>query len=128
MVRSNLAYHARMEKLFEASRVKAYPKNQLIQYQGDSLTHVYLIIAGYVKVYTILDSGDMRTLLIMGPGDIFPMDFSSNLEWGNYEVKYFYQSLTDTKLKVLESKLLKNKIRSSDEVKNLYLEYVAGTN
>src|SRR5438105_15933693 len=128
MARNNSAYHARMEKLFEGSRIRTYPKNQLIQYQGDSLTHVHLIKAGYVKVYTILDSGDMRTLLILGPGDIFPMDFSSNFDWENYEVMYFYQSLTDTQLKVLDSVQLKRKIQSDSKISGLYLEYMAATN
>src|SRR5437588_239642 len=121
------SYKDRVKKLFEGARDRTYPKNQLIQYQGDSLTHVYLIISGYVKVYTILDSGDMRTLVILGPGDIFPLGFSMGFDWENYSVMYFYQSLTDAKLKIMESAQLKRLILSDPQVMNLYLEYIAST-
>jgi CRP-like cAMP-binding protein len=122
------AYHSEMAKLFAGSRVRTSPKNQLIQYEGDRLTHVYLIEAGYVKVYTILDSGDMRTLLILGPGDIFPMVLATTDEWDTHEIRNFYQSLTDAKLRVVESSELKHKIDSVPAIKDLYYQYVTYTN
>jgi CRP-like cAMP-binding protein len=125
---NNSAYGAGINELFEKARDKTYPKNQLIQYQGDSLTHVYLVKEGYVKVYTILDSGDMRTLLILGPGDIFPLSFSMSFDWENYSVRYFYQSLTNAHLKVMDTAELKRLVDSDVKVKNLYLEYIASTN
>jgi CRP-like cAMP-binding protein len=128
MIGTKSAYTKRIEKLFVSAREKTYPKNQLIQYQGDLLTHVYLIKSGYVKVYTILDSGDMRTLLILGPGDIFPLMYSFDASWRNYQLRYFYQSLTDTQLKILQALDLRRKIDTDKDIKNLYIEYLVSTN
>lgn len=128
MIGAKSAYSRAVDKLFESAREKIYPKNQLIQYQGDLLTHVYLITAGYVKVYTILDSGDMRTLLILGPGDIFPLMYSLESGWNTYQLSYFYQSLTDTKLKLLEASDIRHKIDTDATIKDLYITYLASTN
>src|SRR5438046_56223 len=114
MASSKSVYTQRIQGLFKTARLRNYPKNQLIQYQGDDLTHIYLIKKGYIKVYTILDSGDTRTLLILGPGDIFQM--------------FFYQSLTDTQLHILESIELKKMIQTDTKALNTYLQYVAATN
>ena len=92
------AYQVKIEKLFKDASLKRYPKNQLIYYAGDELSQIYLVKEGFVKAYTILDSGDTRTLFLLGPGDIFPMVFSVTMEWQTYKVKYFYQSLTDVTL------------------------------
>src|SRR6266576_2693084 len=94
-------YIKNIDKLFLHSRVKVYPKNQLIHYQGDPLSNIYLVKKGYIKAYTILDSGDTRTMLLLSEGDIFPLAFSDSLDWDNYTVHYFYQTLMDTEVLVL---------------------------
>ena len=95
MIRRPSAYQEAISNLFQTARLKNYPKNQLVQYQGDPMTDIYMIKAGYIKVYTILETGDTRTLFILGPGDVFPVAFSTTLDWSSYKLKYFYQCLTD---------------------------------
>jgi CRP/FNR family transcriptional regulator len=121
-------YSNRIESLFEGSRERIYPKNQLIHYQGDPLTHIYLIREGYIKSYTILDSGDTRTILLLGPGDIFPLAFSSSMDWSNYDIRYFYQTLCETKLQVLPSEVLKNKIDEDHDMLAGYMTYLSASN
>ncbi len=121
-------YQARIEKIFNGGRERTYPKHQLIHYQGDPLSHIYLIKAGYVKAYTILDSGDTRTLLILGPGDIFPLAFSSSMDWPNYQIRYFYQSLSDTKLLALNNDVFKRHIEDDPEMMSTYMSYLAASN
>jgi CRP-like cAMP-binding protein len=121
-------YLKQVEKLFRDARLKVYPKNQLIHYQGDPLSNIYLIKSGYIKAYTILDSGDTRTILILGPGDVFPLAFSSSLDWENYQIRYFYQSLCDTKLLSLSSEILKSHIEENKEMMNTYMTYIAASN
>ena len=128
MAQSSSNYRKALEKLFNDARPKLYPKNQLVHYQGDPLSHIYLIQSGYVKVYTILDSGDTRTILILGPGDIFPMAFSTSLDWENYQIRYFYQSLSDSKLLILPSDELKRHIDSDQEMMGTYMNYIAASN
>lgn len=122
------AYQARIEKLFRRAGTKKYPKNQLVYYEGDELTQVYLIKEGYVKAYTILDSGDMRTIFLLGPGDIFPIAFSTTMDWHNYRVRYFYQSLNDVNLKYLSRDLFKEMMESSTENLTTYLAYMSASN
>jgi CRP/FNR family cyclic AMP-dependent transcriptional regulator len=121
-------YAKGVDKLFADSRDKVYPKNQLIHYQGDPLSHIYLVIKGYIKGYTILDSGDTRTMFILGKGDIFPLAFSASLDWANYKILYFYQSLTDCHVRVLTSGDLKNKLETDSEAMNSYLAFLSSTN
>lgn len=128
MAETATKYLQQIEKLFKDSRLRSYPKNQLIHYQGDPLSNIYLVKSGYIKAYTILDSGDTRTILILGPGDIFPLAFSSSLDWKSYQLRYFYQSLCDTKLLSLSSEVLKSHIESSKEMMNTYMTYIAASN
>lgn len=121
-------YLIEVEQLFSSGRLKTYSKNQLIHYEGDPLSHLYLIQSGYVKAYTILDSGDTRTLLLLGPGDIFPLTFSTSLNWEDYQIKYFYQSLTDTEFQALPSSVLQEQIIEHPEKMKAYADYVSASN
>jgi CRP-like cAMP-binding protein len=115
-------------KLFEGGRLKVYPKNQLIHYQGDPLSHIHMVKSGYIKAYTILDSGDTRTILILGPGDIFPLAFSASLDWENYHIHYFYQTLCDAEVISLDSEALKQSIDTSKQMMSIYMNYIAASN
>lgn len=122
------AYQAKIEKLFKSASTKLYPKNQLIYYSGDDLSQIYLIKEGYVKAYTILDSGDLRTIFILGPGDIFPIVFSATLEWDTYKVKYFYQSMNDVSLLSLPKNTFKDLIEANTDNLKTYIAYMSASN
>jgi CRP/FNR family transcriptional regulator len=121
-------YLKSIDKLFEDGRVKVYPKNQLIHYSGDPLSHIHMIKSGYVKAYTILDSGDTRTIMLLGPGDIFPLAFSASLDWGNYQIKYFYQTLCDSEVISLASDVLRKSIVDDAKLMNAYMNYLSASN
>ncbi|HET6864099.1 MAG TPA: Crp/Fnr family transcriptional regulator [Candidatus Saccharimonadales bacterium] len=121
-------YLRSITKLFEDGRVKTYPKNQLINYQGDPLTHIHMLRQGYVKSYTILDSGDTRTIMILGPGDIFPLAFSASLDWDNYTLRYFYQTLCDTEIISLTSDVLRQSIEGDADMMHAYMDYLSSSN
>lgn len=122
------SYTAEIRQLFHGARTKAFPKNQIIQYEGDKLSSVYLVEKGYVKNYTILDSGDTRTLLILGPGDIFPVVFSTEKNWSDYEIRYFYQSLTDVELLALPASDFIHTVETNAEKRHAYMSFVAAAN
>lgn len=121
-------YDDQVDILFKAGREKHYPKNQIIGYQGDTLTAIHLIKSGFVKAYTILDSGDTRTMFIMGPGDIFPIAFSLTLSWDSYQLKYFYQTLAETSVVVLDDEHFKHLVESEPKMANTYMSYMSATN
>lgn len=127
-VASDTEYIIGIKKIFKNARTRRYPKNQIVNYAGDPLTHINFINKGYVKVYTILDSGDTRTILILGPGDLFPLAFSTNLDWENYETKYFYQTLTDLELSALDTHEFQRIISHSPDMMRAYMNYTMATN
>lgn len=128
MAEAQSNYATRINGLFLDGRPKRYPKNQLIHYQGDPLNQIYLIRSGFVKAYTILDSGDTRTILVLSAGDIFPLAFSSTMDWGNYKIHYFYQSLVDTELMVLPAATLLKHLREDPDALNTYMTYLSASN
>ncbi|HZP55828.1 MAG TPA: Crp/Fnr family transcriptional regulator [Candidatus Saccharimonadales bacterium] len=121
-------YDHGIDLLFKEAREKKYPKNQIIAYQGDTLSAIYLIKKGYVKAYTILDTGDTRTMFILGPGDIFPIAFSLTLDWESYQLKYFYQTLAEVSLNVLDNESFKRCIDTKPEMSNIYMSYMSASN
>jgi CRP-like cAMP-binding protein len=128
MAEDNLDYIDRIKKIFKDANTKVYPKSQLINYQGDPLSNILMIKKGYVKAYTILDSGDTRTILLLSEGDIFPLSFSATLDWHTYKVRYFYQSLTPTELLVLPSEELRQRLIDDTDTMNTYMWYLASSN
>lgn len=125
---SDSTYAENIKRLFSNSRAKTYPKNQLIHYQGDRLTQVYLIKSGYIKAYTILESGDTRTILLLSRDDIFPLAFSATLDWSDYQIRYFYQTLTEAELQVIQSDSLMERLTDDQELSNAYMTYLAASN
>jgi CRP/FNR family transcriptional regulator len=128
MADTDSTYSRHVGQLFAEGRERTYPKNQLVHYQDDPLSHIYLIKDGFIKAYTILDSGDTRTILLLGPGDIFPLAFSSSMDWTNYSVRYFYQTLCDTVLQILPSDTLKDRIDTDPELLGTYMTYLSASN
>jgi CRP-like cAMP-binding protein len=124
----NNVYLERINRVFKDGQSRRYAKNQLVHYSGDPLTNIYLIESGFIKAYTILDSGDTRTILILGPGDIFPMSFSSSMDWENYTIRYFYQTLSEIQVMSLPSIDLKHNIDQDSEIMETYMFYLSASN
>ncbi|HET7827411.1 MAG TPA: Crp/Fnr family transcriptional regulator, partial [Candidatus Saccharimonadales bacterium] len=97
-------------------------------YQGDPLSHIHMVKTGYIKAYTILDSGDTRTILILGPGDIFPLAFSASLDWADYQIRNFYQTLCDTEIISLTSDVLRGSIEQDPAMMQAYMTYLSASN
>lgn len=128
MAEADSNYQREINQLFTDGRPKTYPKNQLIHYQGDPLSRIYLVKSGFVKAYTILESGDTRTILLLAAGDIFPLAFSSTMDWSDYKINYFYQSLSDVELTVLPSETLMAQLRENPAAMNTYMAYLSASN
>ena len=128
MAEAESLYTERIAHLFAGARARSYAKNQLIHYQGDPLKQIYLVKSGYVKSYTILESGDTRTILLLAAGDIFPLSFAASLDWDDYKIRYFYQALVDTELLTLPAETLRNHLKDDPESMNTYMTYLAASN
>ena len=92
------------------------------------MSQIYLVKSGFIKAYTILDSGDTRTILILAAGDIFPLSFSATMDWSNYKIRYFYQTLGNVELLALPAEKLLEHLRNDDEGMSTYMSYLAASN
>lgn len=104
----NLLKSAALAPLFRSVSPRDRPKGQIVIYQGDPLDSFYFITSGYVRVYTISDEGEERTLLLLTDGDVFPL--LKDPERPESSSLYFYAVMED--IKVIA-------IRQSD-----FLEYI----
>jgi CRP/FNR family transcriptional regulator len=84
-----------IQGLFTGNVLRKLPKGQIVIYEGDPIDHLYFIVKGYIKVYSILMSGSERTIFIYGPGDLFP--FTSYLT-SSTNARYFYECMTDVEI------------------------------
>lgn len=80
------------------ARLKQYPKGQIIQYQGDELSEVYILKSGVVKIYDIDEQGNEKILHITKAPALIPFSFFSG---GKTPPNWFYSALTDCELYVI---------------------------
>jgi len=87
-----------IDTLFNSSHDRSYTKGQILLYLGEKTENVYFIRSGYVKVYDITANGDEKLLIILGPGDIFP------LIWTFEKIdalQNFYETITEAEVSVV---------------------------
>lgn len=95
-----------LQRLLRSARQKHFPKGQIIMYEGDIPSEVYVLKAGVVKLYDIDDQGNEKILHIVKPPALLPFAFFSG---GTYPIRWFYTALTDCDAYVLsEPKLMHN--------------------
>lgn len=66
-------FNQAVSDFFATGRLLRFAKKELIVCAGQEPAGVYLIVKGYVKVYSISDSGEENTHIIYGPNEIFPI-------------------------------------------------------
>lgn len=89
-----------LKKLVQGARVKHVPKGQIILYEGDLPTEVYIIKTGAIKVYDIDEQGNEKILHIVKSPALIPFAFFSGLR---NPLKWFYAALTDCDIYILPS-------------------------
>lgn len=96
---------APMQTLAGQTRLKQYPRGQIIYYQGDELAQVFIIKSGVVKIYDIDKHGNEKILHIARSPAVIPYAFFSG---GTTPPKWFYSALTDCQLHVMDFETLQS--------------------
>ncbi|HET9721636.1 MAG TPA: Crp/Fnr family transcriptional regulator [Candidatus Saccharimonadales bacterium] len=109
-----------MENLFDNLPIRQSRKGQVLIYEGDNVKNIFFLVGGYVKVFSILPSGNQRILVIYGPGDIFPL--TSFLSGSGIAV-YFHECMTDIELKSIPQADFQQKIRGNLEIGEKLIAY-----
>lgn len=94
-----------LDSILKKSRIKTYPQGQIVIYEGDPPSEVYLVKKGYVKVYDLDKDGNEKILSIVKPGNVMPYSFFSGEDITN---KWFYQTLCDAQVYVLDGDNLRS--------------------
>lgn len=80
----------KLDEFFARFRRLSYKSHEIILRSNDTPPGVFFISRGYVRVYTLSESGQELTLIIFKPGDFFPMIWAFN----NTTVTQYCEAMT----------------------------------
>lgn len=95
------------------ARLRNYPKGQIILYEGDVPSDLYIIKSGVIKVHDIDNHGNEKILHIIKAPAMFPMVFFLG---GSDQTKSFYTTITDAEVYVLPKSIVKEKMQANSEL------------
>ena len=96
-----------------SSRVKHFPKGQIILYEGDAAPDVFILKDGAIKIHDIDEQGNEKVLHIIKPPAIVPFAFFSGDTEGT---RWFYTALTDCDVFVLPEASLAENMRMNNSL------------
>lgn len=111
------------QSILRESRIKQFPKAQIILYKDDLPPDVYVVKSGAVKLYDIDDQGNEKILHIVGPNTLLPFAFFSGK---NVPLHWFYVTLTDCEVYVISRSSLDEAILADGSLA-MYLMNVFAT-
>lgn len=109
--------------LISKAKLRAYPKGQIVLYEGETPVDLYIIKSGIVKVYDIDNQGNEKILHILKTPAIFPLVFfmgSSN------ETQSFYTTLTDCELYIIPQEYASKKMQQDNTLALYLMRWFAG--
>jgi CRP-like cAMP-binding protein len=100
----------RLQSLFQTRKKIEIPKGKIIVYEGYRVNKIYRIVSGYIKVYTVTNTGVQKILFIYKAGDVFPLaTFLSSQK----VARFFYEAMTPVTLQYITPIQLENKVRNN---------------
>lgn len=111
---------ASLTSVFDDAHQRNYPKGQILLYQGEKTNDVFRITSGYVKVYDVTAQGSEKLLIILGPGDIFPLVWTFR---GTDALHYFYETIDESEVAVVPREELIGGLKESHAFAVHLLEY-----
>lgn len=111
-----------MEAAFRNIPSRKLNKGQILIYEGDVISNIYLLTSGYVKVSTIHSSGAQRTIIVYAAGDSFPL---TSFLSGRGIAHYFYECMTDVELKVMPQQDFQERIKGDLELGEELIGYAS---
>lgn len=100
-----------------------FGKHRTVLFQGEIPRGVLVLESGLVKVYGITSSGDQRTVTLLSPGDIFPVEAMFGMSRASL---YYYEAVTESSVLYLEKQEFLNKLESDRELKDeIFRAYMA---
>lgn len=102
----------KIEDFFRSYPLKQYRKGQILIYANDTPSGVFFIESGSVRQYAISKSGDEVVVNVFKPPAFFPMSWAIN----NSVNEYFYETASDTELRLAPAKNSVSFIKDNPDV------------
>ncbi|HVZ12780.1 MAG TPA: Crp/Fnr family transcriptional regulator [Patescibacteria group bacterium] len=84
----------KLYSFFSQYRTLDYKKGQIILRSDDNPSGIYYVRRGYVRLYSISESGQELTLIIVKPHDIFPIRWAIT----GQRHRYYFEAMTPVEL------------------------------
>lgn len=88
----SLNLNAALEKITTGRHAKHIPGGQILLYEGDKPSEVFIVTNGVIKVYDIDEQGNEKVLHLVKAPALIPFAFFSGI---HDPLKWFYVTLTD---------------------------------
>lgn len=112
-----------VQRLVEHGTVRQYPKNQIILYDGDTISHVFYIYRGVIKMYDIDAQGNEKILGLAKEGDLFPvLPVFAN----DKTVETFYATITDIDVIAIPHDIFLKQLQESPDLALYCLKWFSG--
>ena len=98
-------------------KLRHYTKAQIILYESDTPTDLYIIKSGVVKIYDIDDQGNEKILHIIKSPAMFPMVFFLG---GNNQSRSFHTTVTDAEIYAIPLDIVEEQMKAGGEL-SLYM-------
>ena len=101
----------KLADLFSKSKAQRYKKGEVIIRPDTPPSGVYLILEGYVKIYSLTEDGEEKLHIIYKPDELFP------LIWALDEIQkdVFYEALTEVLAKKVSKGRFLNFVKTRPE-------------
>jgi len=118
----NIKSETPLAPLINAAKLRTYPRGQIILYEGEAPTDVYIIKNGIVKVHDIDNQGNEKILHILKAPSLFPLAYFMQ---GTQETQSFHTSLTEVELYVLPQQQATTILKDNNELAQYLIEWFA---
>lgn len=108
-----------------APHIRQVKKGQILLYQGEVPTGIYLIKDGLARASNITNSGDEKTVALFGQDDYFPIGF---LFRKSPVSLFYYEALSDSTMEFYSRESFLNKLKANrnfEALSHMATQYVS---
>lgn len=100
--------------LMKHAKQRHYPKGQIILYEGEVPSDLYIIKEGVVKIYDIDDQGNEKIVHLLKTPAMFPMVFFVGDK--NDRTHFFYTTVTDAEVYIVPNDIVEKEMKQNAEL------------
>ncbi|HTK39380.1 MAG TPA: Crp/Fnr family transcriptional regulator [Patescibacteria group bacterium] len=107
--------------LKEHGQMRTYRHGTSVLLQGEIPRHVYVVLDGLVRAYTISSSGEERYVGLYGKGDVFPLSFAIGEATS---ALFYYEAVSDTRALCVDKPSFDNALLTNHDAATSLLAHV----